>query len=78
MKILIDPFFILLDCFVPLHLIYSNRLSCEVIVNRLGFFSLLLLLFSCNSTSDAVSRSGTARLTLFYSNDLQGYLEPCG
>lgn len=42
------------------------------------FFMLSLLLIACNSSSQPTARKETATLTLFHSNDITGYLTPCG
>lgn len=47
---------------------------------RIFFSALLTILFSlsCNSSSEAVQKKDTAQFTIAYSNDIIGYLEPCG
>ncbi|MBN1465222.1 hypothetical protein JXA02_05635 [candidate division KSB1 bacterium] len=39
--------------------------------------SILLLLIGCDATSDVIA-SDSATLTIFHSNDLMGYMTPCG
>ncbi|MBN1480017.1 hypothetical protein JXA70_07085 [candidate division KSB1 bacterium] len=40
-------------------------------------FALILVFIGCQATSNAVTKE-TATLTLFHTNDIMGYLTPCG
>ncbi|NIA30974.1 MAG: hypothetical protein GWP06_13805 [Actinobacteria bacterium] len=43
-----------------------------------SFLALFLLLFGCNSSSDAIPKADKVSFTIFHSNDIIGYLKPCG
>ncbi|MBN2411878.1 hypothetical protein JXQ31_09300 [candidate division KSB1 bacterium] len=48
---------------------------------RICFFtilSIMWILLACNHTSEALDENATATLTIFYSNDIMGYVNPCG
>jgi len=36
------------------------------------------LLFGCNSSGEVIDPESTATLTIFHSNDIFGYVDPCG
>ncbi len=42
------------------------------------FFMLMLILAAYNCSSEAVPQKDTATLTIFHTNDILGYLTPCG
>ncbi len=44
----------------------------------LSVLMLLNVLPSCQQSSTAVENTATARLTFFYTNDIMGYVTPCG
>ena len=39
---------------------------------------LFALLLGCNGTSEALNEAETVTFTIYHSNDLVGYLKPCG
>ncbi len=41
-------------------------------------FVLCLFLVGCNSRSEAIHKVDHVNFTIFYSNDIIGYLKPCG
>jgi len=41
-------------------------------------FSVLCLMLACNNSSEALDVNATATLTIFHSNDIMGYVKPCG
>lgn len=48
---------------------------------RFYFFiilSVMWILLACNNTSEALDDNATATLTIFHSNDIMGYVRPCG
>ncbi len=40
--------------------------------------SVIWILLACNNTSEALDDNATATLTIFHSNDIMGYVTPCG
>jgi hypothetical protein len=40
-------------------------------------FSSILLIIGCDAASDDIA-ADSAQLTIFYTNDIMGYLTPCG
>ncbi len=44
----------------------------------INLIAVVLLLTACRGSSNTPEGSGTAVLSIFYSNDITGYLTPCG
>lgn len=42
------------------------------------FIMASLLLLGCNSSGEVIDPEATATLTIFHSNDIFGYVDPCG
>ncbi len=40
--------------------------------------SIAILVLGCGRTSEAVDSTATATLSIFHTNDLMGYVRPCG